>query len=459
MASRGRRAQRAVACLLGVALAGCGAGLQQHYGRLRPLLRAGEPQRALAAVEAAKDDVYGDKNRLLFELDCGMLLQLAGRYRDSNRCLERAKEVAQALWTEQVSAHAAAWVGNDNALPYQGEDFEKVFIHLAAAFNYLSLKAFGEARVEARQVVSRLALLRTQDRGSDYAYRDDAFARWLSGRLAEADRSDLLGPSDAWIDYRRAWQIYEQNDLPHYGTPLPQVLVRAALRVLGRLGKEFAADRQALLARLGQKSTQQISPPAAPPPATNLVLIHLAGEAPTKQDAYWLAPALDTIIRVAYPVFVRRPQAFVAAVLTDRGSGAQGRTELMQDVAEIAIRNLADRMGQIRGKAVGRAVAKFVAAHAAQVGGAQLGNQAAGGALQVVGALLKITNFVAEEADTRSWVTLPASIHVAEMSLAAGHHTLDVELLGHRGALGARQALEIDIVPQRTTFVITRSML
>ena len=114
------------------------------------------------------------KNRLLYYMDRGMLLHLAGSYEASNQSLELAKKTAEALWTESIGAHAASWATTDNALPYQGEDFEKVMLHLVAALNYLAMGKISQAEVEARQITAKLELYNQQLGEASSVYRDDA---------------------------------------------------------------------------------------------------------------------------------------------------------------------------------------------------------------------------------------------------------------------------------------------
>jgi hypothetical protein len=384
-----------------------------------------------------------------------MVLQMAGQYAASTACFEEAKKIAQELWTQSVGANAAAWMTTDNALPYQGEDFEKVFIHLATAINYLSLGAHSEARVEARQVTNRLALYNTKYGKNASCYRDDGFARWLSGRLSEDDTQDPQGLSDAWIDYRMALQIYEEDYLPRYGTAVPSVLVADAVRVLRRLGKEHAADLEKVLKRY--PAAKAPDPVEAKQADGHVILVYFSGEAPYKRSRYWQAPVVDTVVRVAYPEFVAKPALFAGAVLRHRDSGQVVRSEKMEDVAAIAVRNLEDRMGRIRGKAIARAVGKFAAAHAVQKGGTYA-EGTAGGVLYATGALLKISSLLMEEADNRSWVTLPASVHVAEMALPAGDHTLDLELVTAMEAVMVRQTVKVSVEPGRATFLTLRSL-
>ncbi len=71
-----------------VLLTGCGPSVNR-YLLIEQSLFAGDPQRAAAIVEQTEKE-YGAKGRLLYEMDRGMVLQLAGQYQQSSAELERA---------------------------------------------------------------------------------------------------------------------------------------------------------------------------------------------------------------------------------------------------------------------------------------------------------------------------------------------------------------------------------
>src|SRR5512141_2874548 len=161
---------------------------------MRDKLHAHEYDDASKYIDSVKQDFYSEKNRLLYYMDKGMVLSLGKKYKESNQFLEKAKATAEELWTESISANAAAWLTTDNTIPYQGEDFEKVLIHFVAALNYIGLGNYESARVEARQMSEKLELYNSKydEKDGKNVYKDDAFARWLSGKLAESEGRDGL---------------------------------------------------------------------------------------------------------------------------------------------------------------------------------------------------------------------------------------------------------------------------
>ncbi len=446
-------ARVALAWSLAWGLAGCGLNMQANYANLRPKLVSHHYDEAARYVDSVKDSFYSKNNRLLYYMDRGMVLHLAQSYKASNAVMEQAKNAAEELWTESVGDNAASWVSTDNSLPYQGEDFEKVMLHLVAALNYIGLGDYESARVEARQITAKLELYNQKYDDAKNVYSDDAFARWLSGRMGETGR-DLQSYNDAWIDYKKALHVYKR-DYGRYGLQVPKQLVADAMGVLQKLGGDFDDERRALVAAF-----PEVSVPTKQEAAQfgRVVFLHLNGEAPFKVDEFWEAWTGPDLLRIAYPRFVaKRPQIAFARVAV-RGTPNQGYTERMEDLTAIAMQNLDDHMGRIKGKAIARAVAKFAVGKTAQIAGASESSQT--GDLVAVGGLLwNWGHAIAEEADKRSWITLPAEIGVSELYVNPGRTTVDVEFMAIGGQVLEHAEFDVNIKGGETAFISYRTFI
>lgn len=429
------RTTATASCVVAVTIlaSGCGGlNMESHYRNYRSDLLSGNYASASKYVEGKKEDFYGEKNRLLYYMDQGMILHLAKKYKESNSYLEKAKTAAEELWTDSVGENAAAWLSTDNSISYQGEDFEKVMIHFVAALNYMETGDLVAARVEARQVTNKLELYNSKYEESKSVYSDDAFARWLAGKLRETEGGQT-GLNEAWIDYKKAITIYE-TDYKRYRTPVPLPLIQDALRVLDGLGADFQEEFTELQASYPRV---QFTPQAEAATQGHVVLVYLSGEAPYKIDQFWTAKANKQVLRIAFPKFVAKPHRMQRARLT--AGGASAETVLAENITAIAIQNLDDRMGRIKAKAIARAVAKFIGGAAAQAGGKALskrkskGAKVGGAALQVVGALWNVGQAAAEEADKRGWVTLPSQVSIAQVFVPPGDVVANVQPAGGPG--------------------------
>lgn len=444
-------------------VSGCGLDMEKNYSKMRSKMVSGEYAEADKYLDSVKESFYSKDNRLLYYMDKGMVLHLGKRYQESNTFLEKAKQTADEMWTESIGANAAAWLTTDNSLPYQGQDFEKVLLHFIAAMNFMELGSYDSARVEARQVTAKLQLFNSkydeaeaENKGKN-TYSDDAFARWLSGKLSETDEGNEA-KNDAWIDYKKALEVYEQDYAKRYKTSTPTLLVQDALRCLMALGADFEPELTALKARYPGVQVPSLDETKG---LGEVVLLHMSGEAPYKIDRFWTAQAGSDVLRIAYPEFVAKPHQVVGARISVAGQSA--RTELAQNITAIAIQNLNDQIGRIKAKTIARQVAKYIAAKGIQAGGEKLAKsknstaQGVGIAMQIGGFLFGAGSAIAEEADKRSWITLPSTVNVGRVFAPAGDVNLEVEFLAANGAVIDRATLPAKVTPGKPVFVTYRT--
>jgi uncharacterized protein len=438
-------------------LAGCGLNMEKNYQKMRPDMVSGNYEAADKYLDSVKENFYAKDNRLLYYMDKGMVLHLGKKYQQSNQFLEKAKTAAEELWTESISKNALAWVTTDNSVPYQGEDFEKVLIHFVAALNYVSVSDLGSARVEARQVSQKLELYAQKyaeldpDSAGKMAYVDDAFARWMSGKLRETD-PEMTALNDAWIDYKKALTIYEKDYAARYKTAVPLFLVQDALRALEGLGSSFKDELAQLKGRYPSVTAQSRAETKG---MGEVILVHLSGEAPYKIDKFWDSKASNgDFVRIAYPEFVPKPYRIKGARLS--AAAAKGETETAENITAIALQNLNDRMARIKAKAIARALVKYLASKGIGAAGEKAGGKAGAG-LQVAGALMQFGSAVAEESDKRSWITLPAVVNVGRIFLPPGEHTVNVEFLGAGGETVGNAQLKTTVEAGKPSFVTYRT--
>lgn len=408
-------------------LTACGPSLR-HQLLVEQHLRSHRYADADAVVEKNKND-YGDRNRLLYYLDRAFLLHLSGRYEESNRFFEQAAAEIDRLYTQSLSTHAGAMLTNDNLLPYEGEDFETVLIHLFSALNYAALGRWDDALVEARQVDARLNLLNDRHTQKN-VYKEDAFARYLSGILYE-----IRGESnDAFISYRKAYeafQAYKKN----YNTPVPSRLGLDLIRITNTL---HLSEEQEEYQRLFPEAVA-VSSGKPSEQGGEMVVVTYEGRSPVKEDYFIDAPVPDGggglyLVRVALPRFVPRPSQVGSVEVTFR----QGETllkqsaDVMEDITALAKKNLEDRIARISSKAIARATAKYAAARTAKHQAKKRGGE---GAEILTDFLTNVYSLATEQSDKRSWRTLPAKIRLARISLPPGEWEVRIAYYSNQGHL------------------------
>jgi hypothetical protein len=434
----------------------CGAAVLP-YARIDRALMDGNPAEGVAILEKAQG-VYGSRSEALYLMDKGMIQHLAGHYTDSIQSLSQAEALTEDFSTRHIRSEVEAFLTSDSALPYEGEEFEKVLLNVLMAVNYAQLGLWDDALVEARKVDHKLTVLsdRNQQR---MTYIKDALARYLSGVLYEAT-GDL---SNAFVAYRLAFDAFERYRKT-YGTSAPDLLRQDLLRLSEALGlaQEHEEYKQAF-----QGVTWQ--PESASQGSGEIVFITYAGRAPVKRDIFvdipFSADALGMVlatkrydrrysgdnraaesilygwtgrvVRLAVPQFVPRRSgiAYTEAVIAGRESRYASRSATMEDITAIAVKDLEERLLRTMVKAVARSAWKYALAEAVRVGVREAVGQKDGGALAgaVAGTMARMIAIASEEADKRSWATLPDRIHIGRLQVPPG--TYDVELR-HVGTFG-----------------------
>lgn len=427
--------------------AACAPSLK-HHERVDQHLRTHQYSEADQVVEKNQRG-YGDRNILLYYLDRGMLLHLSGRYQESNAFFEKAKTTIDRLYTESLLSHTGALISNDNLLPYDGEDFEKVLVHLFSALNYAAMAKWDEALVEARQVDARLNQFNDRYEKKS-VYKKDAFARYLSGVLYET-RDEI---NDALISYRKSYEAFQdyQRD---YRTPLPSRLGFDLLKMSDALHfeEEFEAYKNSF-----PKAAARF--PLQPKPVEGeVVVVAYAGRSPVKADFFinTLIPNGEGgsfLLTVALPTFVERPSGVARAelVFLKDGMRMEAPLDLQEDITAIAKKNLENRVGRITAKAIARATAKYVATREVRRKVARGKDDPVG---HLIGILGNVYSVVSEQADTRSWLTLPGRIYLGRVSLPEGDWEAEIRFLGQRGELvEARRFPDVNVERGKKRFLI-----
>ena len=352
-------------------------------------------------------------------------------------------------------------------------------INVVKALNYALLGNLTEALVEARRIDHRLNVLADSVEEDDY--QEDPFARYLSGMLYEAF-GDL---NDAFIAYRKAEEGY-QRARTWSGVSMPQYLTEDLLRVTKalHLGAEYEAYRQVY------PDVQEVSFDSQQ--LAHLVVLSYNGRGPQKKDVFLDLPiSLDAlqlvliakagmgrstqqtrvpeaviygvqgqIVRVALPQLVGQPSriAYTTVHATNENEKYQSNTQRMYDVVAAAKKNLDDEYTGIAVRAVARAAIKMGIAE-----GVGYGAQAAvnSNSHQWVGILVstiaKIVAIATEEADTRTWRTLPGEIQVTRLWVKPGSYSVTLDSYDKQGKkIGPSSKHELTLAPGKTQFITQR---
>lgn len=447
-----------------VAVEGCSPATNR-YRHVEESLRAGDTKRADLILAQAEQE-YGAKSRVLYKMDRGMTLHLAGRYQESNAMLEQADEEMEQLYTRRVRTETKAFLLNDTELPYEGEPYEQVMLNVLKSINYAVLGNWDGALVEARRIDHRLNLLSDKVAEKE-GYRDDAFARYLTGILYEV-AGDV---NNAFIAYRKAYEAYRAQ-ASWLRTPLPPMLREDLLRSTDAL--HLSEEHQEYRRAFAEVSWRTLSETQR---LAHVVVISYNGTAPQKEDQFIDLPiSLDAlnlvlltkrfggpntpenrvtesilyglngnVVRVAVPRLVpQKTQAATGEVrLTGKSAAFSARTELVQNLTALAEKNLADRFSLIAVKAVARAAVKQTLATGFGRGAQSAAGKDIGPLVGVLaGAVARSFAIATEEADKRSWRTLPDEVQLARLWVPPGEYELRIRSLDRGGSPMGRESVQ-----------------
>ncbi len=163
-----------------------------------------------AAIRLVENDergrLYGDRERVLYHLDRGMLHHFNGDFAESTRHLTEAEHLIEDLFTRSIADAASALLLNDTMVEYSGEEYEDVYLNIFKALNFIELGAIEPAFVEVRRAQIKLDLLedkyarlahelnksehtRTTHQPGSVRFHNSALARYISLLLYRNERN------------------------------------------------------------------------------------------------------------------------------------------------------------------------------------------------------------------------------------------------------------------------------
>ena len=417
----------------------------------------------------AQDKRAKRKNtRLLYYLNRGMTNHLMGQYEASNHFFEQAYYMHEDLQTNPISETLALLI-NPDITDYRGEDHEIFLIHYYKALNFLQLNQLQAALVECRRLNIKLNQISDKYNTPD-KYRRDAFIHTLMGLVYQAN-GDY---NDAFIAYRNAVEIYQEDYQLLFGLHIPQQLQKDLIYTAYKTGLQDQVSYYQQLFKLNYDPDYEDS-------RGDVVLLWNNGLGPVKSEwginfvvlkgagggmisfvneelgLFFPFPLGDEersqqslanlqFIRVAFPKYVERPLLYDTAIA--HVDGIRYPLEILEDINAISFRVLRQRMILELSKSLLRVALKKVAEY-------QLSKQN-----DLLGAMVGIFNFATEKADTRNWQTIPHSIYYTRIKLPEGVHQVDFQAYASSvPQVKYHQNFSVDIHPGGTLFQTVNSLV
>lgn len=372
----------------------------------------------------------------------GLLLSVMGQYEESNSYFEKAFIFGED-YRINYAREAASYLTNPTVTIYRGEDHEHLMLLYYKALNFLKMEKYEEALVECRRLNIRLQQL--ADRyASTEKYRRDAFVHNLMGIIYQAN-GDW---NNAFIAYRNALEIYQQDYTSMFGVNAPDQLKIDLLETAYRSG--FTEEFERFKNEFGLYDYKVKQREA------DLVFFWHNGLGPVKDEwsiNFMISRSNDQFIfyneqlglsytfpvydeddqkslskieffRVAFPRYIERPPLYADASISLDGN--EYPLDMAEDINKIAFKSLQERMWLEFSKALIRVALKKAAEHSARKEDESLG------------ALIGMVNAMTEKADTRNWQTLPHSIFYTRVPMNEGTNATQFKLQLPNGSEEAR---------------------
>ncbi|WP_417603759.1 COG3014 family protein [Owenweeksia hongkongensis] len=420
-------------------LSGCATYYQKNL-KFQEAFSSGDLEGANKLLDKNEKAAEG-RNRLLFFLKKGVVLQMMGRYEESNKYFEQAYIYVED-YRKNYGMEALTLISNPTVKEYPAEDHEKVLIHYYKALNFLKMNRPQEALVEARRLNNKLNALNDRYENRPNSYADDAFAHVLMGIAYEMD-NDV---NNAFIAYRNAYNTYKSSYTENFALNAPEQLKQDLMRTaylngfieeLQQYESEFGVDYQYQKRDGGELIFfwHNGLGPVKAEWSINFTIVKGDGGVVTlvneELDLFFTFPIPENgqggngfgdlkLIRVAFPKYESRIPVFNQGELVLNGSNTYD-LETAEDIDAIARSILQDRMLREIGAAALRLATKQAAEYAARQEN------------QDLGAAISLLNALTEKADTRNWQTLPYSISYSRIPLNVGENKVTLKTKDGKG--------------------------
>lgn len=363
------------------------------------------------------------RDAVLYLQELGRVDQVDGRYAASKKAFARAIDDyhntdAQArIRLSGLAADSGSLLVNDNIRPYVAPAYERIFTHTYQALNYWQESDASDTAVELRAAANEQRYAADQHEEelakADQAIQDHhidtaRYSGYFEGLDAAAGRVEASF-QNAWTFYLSAlfWEAHgDYNDA--------LVDYKKALQIHPHLDL-IKADVQ----RVSQEMNG-----AHPWHGKGMVAVLFEqGYVPPRRAIALPIPTTQGIVSVAFPTYdaADKPDPYPLRV---RGDGEQADTRVLADVGGMAAKSLREQAPAMLVRQTLRTVTKYNLQKKANDDFGPLG-----------AFLTQLFNLVSEQADLRSWLSLPAYGQATRLLLPPGKQRLVLSTPGGSATL------------------------
>ncbi len=414
--------------LLSILVSGCALNsiFINYPSQIAPVkaqLNTSNPIKGVLEVESNISGADG----LLYAQEAGRVAQISGDFEASKKYYQQAVagylkfDDKATLSVSDMGATASSLFINDNVIPYRGPGFERVMLHQYQALNYIFSGDQQGALVEVRRSNDLQSSEQARYQKSNESVQAmangtidaevnklgkaagtvtssflNAYGYYTTGVLHE-----ILGePNDAFIDYRKAAQI----------SPANPYLQKDLVRLAKQLSMPQADDFER---RWGKVTT-------AKKDQGEVIFLIERGFVPEKQSltvpftihGNWQTASLATYTSNSRPVSPGKI----------KGLGKSLTAAPIANLDALAITALKEELPAALIRQAARVYAKSEMARSVESSSKKRHNET-----DIAVIAMQIFNVVTEQADRRSWLTLPKQAQIARTYLNSGSYSVQLD--------------------------------
>ncbi|MFW5694681.1 MAG: COG3014 family protein [Alkalispirochaeta sp.] len=446
-------------------LSSCFTTRNQRFVEIDEAAREGDFETAATRVDDERDELYSNRDQVLYYLDSGMLNFYNREYQRSIQQFHEAERLIEEYFTRSISQTAATFLLNDNAQDYSGEDFEDIYLNVFKAVGFLQQDDFESAFVEVRRINTKLNVLEDKYQGLAAQYSDtdeaavdfeagesrfynSALARYLSLIMYRADGNYDSARID-WEEMQEAFS--QQSNLYEFPLPLDDTVIQrpdgARLSVLAFTGEAPVKRAETLYVVTFD----------------NRVEIVYAGEGdegtliPEGYGSFYY-PGVEGGYRFKFQLprmQLRGSEVTRIRVVVD--GDPVGELDMLESMEQIALDTFQVREPLIFLKTVTRTIVKGIAAQKGkeqmQTAGAESGSLFGVAAGLIGSVATDVAVDASEQADLRVSRYFPAHAHVGEWDVPPGRSVVEIEYYGANGLIRVETLDSVDLRPGELNFV------
>lgn len=434
-----------IGLIFSLSLSGCAFNsvFVNYPSQIAPFKQQLNSETPAANITDLANNISGNDG-LLYAQESGRIMQVAGDFTRSKTYYQQAIDAYQRfddkaiVSASKLGAGASSLLLNDNAIPYRGPGYERIMLHQYQALNYLFSGDIQGALVEVRRSNELQSLEQARYQQSQKSVQDmangviddqverlgkeagnvtssflNAYSYYTTGLLHELANE----PNDAFIDYRKAAQITPDNVF------LQQDLVRLAKQLSMPQYDEFKRRwGEATLPTAGQGQ---------------VIFIIEKGFVPEKQSITVPFPINGNIQSASLATYL--PQHPLANNNQIQGLDAPLTAQAIANIDALAINALKEDLPAALFRQAARVYAKYQMNRSVQNSDQRANNQVDAAAM-----VMQIFNVITEQADRRSWLTLPRQAQIARQFIDAGSYNIHLD---------NSKNVKIDVTANRTTLI------